>query len=98
MSAFWGLPDWPPDISDVRHTVRRVFANSHRRNPEILAEFKRCVTINGNVAYDDGQLLDMLASLAVTLPLLLGTVPEFRDTSRIDAALAAIKRLSGRDV
>ena len=85
------LPDWP-DVTETLEALFAMYQRGHRRNPRALNHV-RPIMMRGNVRPSDREILNFLASLAITLPAVLAVCPEWRDQPTMRKALATISAL-----
>lgn len=92
------LPPWPVLTKDVVQAVRAELAAGAERNPGVIAEFRRSLRIasGGGLSVTDDDILDLLATFAVTAPACVAAVPEFANVPRWRIAVETIRQLSGR--
>ena len=93
------LPPWPVMTKDVVQAVRAELAAGDAQNPDVIAEFRKSLRIEpgGTLSVTDDDILDLLATFAVTAPACVAAVPEFADVPRWRIAVETIRQLSGRN-
>ena len=85
------LPDWP-DVTETLEALLAAYRSGLCRNPRAL-DHVRPIMMRGNVRPSDGDILEFLAALTVTLPAVLAVYPEWRDQPTMRKALETISEL-----